>query len=124
MTAAPAVTPESIDMRYTLVHLLRKDSKPYELLKKIANDGTRTGLVEYTLIVLFVVLVFWVAVKSTTLDEALGSTWGKIQDCVGSPFTGSSSRSFKHSKLAGSVFTFTDQQIAGQNSMKYSDSAT
>jgi Flp pilus assembly pilin Flp len=92
--------------------------------KKSLTTERGQGLVEYTLIVLFVVLVFWVAVKSTTLDEALGSTWGKIQDCVGSPFTGSSSRSFKHSKLAGSVFTFTDQQIVGQNSMKDSDSAT
>ena len=54
--------------------------------KSLATERGQ-GLVEYTLIVLFVVLVFWVAVKGTNLDEALGSTWGKIQDCVGSPFT-------------------------------------
>ncbi len=57
--------------------------------KSLATERGQ-GLVEYTLIVLFVVLVFWVAVKGTNLDEALGSTWGKIQDCVGSPFTCSS----------------------------------
>ncbi len=57
MTAAPAVTPESIDIRYTLAHLLRKDSKPYELLKKMraaSTSGKRASAFASTAIVVVV----------------------------------------------------------------------
>jgi Flp pilus assembly pilin Flp len=36
------------------------------------------GLVEYTLIVLLVALVFWVAIKDTKIGDQLSTSWGNI----------------------------------------------
>ena len=40
-----------------------------ELLKRLVVEEEGQGLVEYTLIVLLVALVFWVAVKGTGADQ-------------------------------------------------------
>ena len=40
-----------------------------ELLKRLVVEEEGQGLVEYTLIVLLVALVFWVAVKGTNADH-------------------------------------------------------
>ena len=40
------------------------------------------GLVEYTLIVLLVALVFWVAIKGTNVGSQLKDGWDKISDCA------------------------------------------
>jgi Flp pilus assembly pilin Flp len=45
------------------------------------------GLVEYSLIVLLVVLVFWFAVKGTGVGPALAGIWSAIDACAGSPFS-------------------------------------
>jgi Flp pilus assembly pilin Flp len=42
-------------------------------------------LVEYTLIVVLVALVFWVAIKSTNIGSQLASGWSKVTACVGNP---------------------------------------
>jgi Flp pilus assembly pilin Flp len=55
------------------------------LLNKCIREEDGQGLVEYTLIVLLVALVFWVAVKGTNVDEALKTGWGKIVTCVTNP---------------------------------------
>jgi Flp pilus assembly pilin Flp len=47
------------------------------------------GLVEYTLIVLLVALVFWVAVKGTNADEALTNAWNSIVGCLNAGTAGS-----------------------------------
>src|SRR5262245_8279088 len=57
--------------------------------KKIAEERGQ-GLVEYTLIVLFVALVLWLGVKSTNAGDVLTSHWNAITDCAGSPFSCSS----------------------------------
>jgi Flp pilus assembly pilin Flp len=44
-------------------------------------------LVEYTLIVVLVALVFWVAIKNTDIGNQLASGWSKITACVGDPTT-------------------------------------
>ncbi len=45
------------------------------LLKRLVVEEEGQGLVEYTLIVLLVALVFWVAVKSTNIGSQLTASW-------------------------------------------------
>ena len=56
-----------------------------ELLKRLLVEKEGQGLVEYTLIVVLVALVFWVAIKSTNIGSGLAAGWSKVTDCVGSP---------------------------------------
>jgi len=42
-------------------------------------------LVEYTLIVVLVALVFWVAIKNTDVGNQLSSGWSKVTSCMGDP---------------------------------------
>jgi pilus assembly protein Flp/PilA len=53
-----------------------------ELLKRLVVEEEGQGLVEYSLIVLLVALVFWVAVKGVGVDNALETTWGNIVTCL------------------------------------------
>ena len=55
--------------------------------KKSLTTERGQGLVEYSLIVLLVALVFWVAVKGTSMGDVLGNTWDAIEACTGSPFS-------------------------------------
>ena len=43
-----------------------------ELLKRLMVEEDGQGLVEYTLIVVLVALVFWVAIKSTNIGRPVG----------------------------------------------------
>jgi Flp pilus assembly pilin Flp len=56
-----------------------------ELLKRLLVEEDGQGLVEYTLIVVLVALVFWVAVKNTDIGNGLSSGWSKVTACVGTP---------------------------------------
>ena len=56
-----------------------------ELLKRSLVEEEGQGLVEYTLIVLLVALVFWVAVKNTNIGNGLASGWSMVTACVGNP---------------------------------------
>jgi Flp pilus assembly pilin Flp len=58
-----------------------------EFLKRLVVEEEGQGLVEYTLIVLLVALVFWVAVRGANVDEALSGAWGSITACLGGPFS-------------------------------------
>ena len=44
-----------------------------ELLKRLLVEEEGQGLVEYTLIVVLVALVFWVAIKSTNIGSGLAA---------------------------------------------------
>ena len=55
------------------------------LLKRLVKEENGQGLVEYTLIVLLVALVFWVAVKNTNIGTQLTASWNNVSDCLGSP---------------------------------------
>ena len=55
------------------------------LLKRLVVEEEGQGLVEYTLIVLLVALVFWVAVKNTNIGTALTNSWNNVSSCLGSP---------------------------------------
>ena len=54
-----------------------------ELLKRLVVEEDGQGLVEYTLIVVLVALVFWVAIKNTNVGNQLASGWSKVTSCVG-----------------------------------------
>jgi len=56
-----------------------------ELLKRLMIEEDGQGLVEYSLIVLLVALVFWVAIKSTNIGDTLSSSWDKINTCLKDP---------------------------------------
>lgn len=55
------------------------------LLKRLVVEEEGQGLVEYTLIVLLVALVFWVAVKNTNIGEQLTASWGDVKTCLEDP---------------------------------------
>jgi Flp pilus assembly pilin Flp len=54
-------------------------------LKRLVLEEDGQGLVEYTLIVLLVALVFWVAIKGTNVGTALATGWTNISACVSTP---------------------------------------
>jgi Flp pilus assembly pilin Flp len=56
-----------------------------ELFKRLLVEEDGQGLVEYTLIVVLVALVFWVAIKSTNIGSGLEAGWSKVTDCVTTP---------------------------------------
>ena len=58
-----------------------------QAFRKLLNQEDGQGLVEYTLILVLVALVLWVAVKETTLAAALTSNWNTVSTCVSAPFT-------------------------------------
>jgi len=58
-----------------------------ELLKRLVKEEEGQGLVEYTLIVLLVALVFWVAVKDTNIGDELATAWNTVGGCLTSPMT-------------------------------------
>jgi pilus assembly protein Flp/PilA len=60
-----------------------------ELLKRLVVEEEGQGLVEYSLIVLLVALVFWVAVKGTNVNGALSAAWTDIVGCLNNGATGS-----------------------------------
>ena len=62
-----------------------KEVKHMELLKRLCVEEDGQGLVEYTLIVVLVALVFWVAIKNTDVGNQLSSGWSKVTSCVGDP---------------------------------------
>ena len=58
-----------------------------ELLKRLVREEEGQGLVEYTLIVLLVALVFWVAIRDTNIGAELTNAWGKVINCLQTPMS-------------------------------------
>ena len=56
-----------------------------KLLGRLLVEDSGQGLVEYTLIVVLVALVFWVAIKKTNIGSGLAAGWSKVTDCVSTP---------------------------------------
>jgi Flp pilus assembly pilin Flp len=57
------------------------------LLKRLCQEDDGQGLMEYTLVVVLVALVFWLGVKDTSVGDSLATNWAKILDCVTAPFS-------------------------------------
>lgn len=55
------------------------------LLKRLWQEADGQGLVEYTLVVLMVTLVFWVAVKQTNMALYLEKSLARVVECVATP---------------------------------------
>ena len=62
-----------------------------DLLQRLWIEEDGQGLVEYTLIVILVALVFWVAIKNTNVGNQLASGWSRVVACVGNPTCDSAS---------------------------------
>ena len=60
------------------------------LLKRLLLEEDGQGLVEYTLVVLLVALVFWMGVRNPSVGSSLPSGWSRILDCVTTPLSCSS----------------------------------
>ena len=56
-----------------------------ELLKRLVVEEEGQGLVEYTLIVLLVALVFWLGIKNTNIGDSLTNAWTNVKSCVDTP---------------------------------------
>ena len=54
-----------------------------DLLQRLWIEEDGQGLVEYTLIVVLVALVFWVAIKNSNVGNQLASGWSKVTACIG-----------------------------------------
>jgi Flp pilus assembly pilin Flp len=57
------------------------------LLKRLVVEEEGQGLVEYTLIVLLVALVFWVGVRQTNIGTQLTASWNQVKSCLATPST-------------------------------------
>lgn len=57
------------------------------LLKRLWQEDDGQGLVEYSLVVLLVAVVFWLGVRDTGIGDSLAKGWAKVLDCVTSPLT-------------------------------------
>lgn len=57
------------------------------LWKRLWREETAQGLVEYTLVVLLVALVFWLGVRNTNVGSSLANGWSRVTACVTSPST-------------------------------------
>ena len=55
-----------------------------QLLSRLWIEKDGQGLVEYTLVVVLVALVFWMGVKNTNIGSGLASGWSKVTACIGS----------------------------------------
>jgi len=58
-----------------------------KILRRLLAEEDGQGLMEYTLIVFLVALVFWVAIKDTTVGNSLANNWSKITACASAPFS-------------------------------------
>jgi Flp pilus assembly pilin Flp len=56
-----------------------------EFFKRLVIEEDGQGLVEYALIVLLVVFVFWVAIKNTDIGSQLANAWSSIGSCLADP---------------------------------------
>jgi Flp pilus assembly pilin Flp len=55
------------------------------LLKRLRFEENGQGLVEYTLVIVLVGLVFWMGIRNTNIGNSLASGWSKVNNCVTLP---------------------------------------
>ena len=54
-------------------------------MRQLLKEQHGQGLVEYTLMVIVVALIFWVVIKNTDMGNRLASNWSKVSTCIGDP---------------------------------------
>jgi Flp pilus assembly pilin Flp len=73
-------------IQYLLINSRKKGGERImEFLKRLVVEEEGQGLVEYTLIVLLVALVFWVAIRSTNIGGALSAAWVDVTNELNNP---------------------------------------
>ncbi len=73
-------------MRVKVTATLEPDKEGFmELFRRLVIDEDGQGLVEYTLMVLLVALVFWVAIRDTKIGDQLSTSWNQIKSCLADP---------------------------------------
>jgi Flp pilus assembly pilin Flp len=55
------------------------------LLNRLWTEEEGQGLVEYTLVVLLVALIFWMGIRNTNVGDSLAQGWSRVMNCVTSP---------------------------------------
>ena len=58
-----------------------------KFFKSLFTQEDGQGLVEYTLILLLVLFVFWLGVKDSNIGSQIAAAWSNIANCVGAPFS-------------------------------------
>lgn len=53
------------------------------MLRRLLREKSGQGLVEYSLIVLLVVFIFWLGVKDTNIGNQISASWSSIASCLG-----------------------------------------
>jgi Flp pilus assembly pilin Flp len=56
-----------------------------ELFKRLIIEEEGQSLVEYTLMVLLVALVFWVAIRDPQIGSHLSARWTQVKSCLSDP---------------------------------------
>ena len=56
-----------------------------DLITRLWLEEDGQGLVEYTLVVLLVALVFWMGIRDTNVGTSLANGWSKVLNCVTAP---------------------------------------
>jgi Flp pilus assembly pilin Flp len=57
------------------------------LLKRLCREEHGQGMVEYTLVMVLVALVFWMGVRNVQVGDKLATGWSRVTSCVTSPFS-------------------------------------
>jgi Flp pilus assembly pilin Flp len=57
------------------------------LLHRLYLEEGGQGVIEYTLVVLLVALVFWMGVRNTNVGDSLSQGWSRVLNCVTTPFS-------------------------------------
>lgn len=78
---------ELMNQGYDQISLAKSErgAEKMKLLKRLVKEEHGQGLVEYTLIVLLVALVFWVAIKGTNIGNQLSAAWQMVAACLANP---------------------------------------
>ncbi len=58
-----------------------------DLMKRLLQEEDGQGLVEYTMVIMLVAMVFWLGVRDTNIAGHLVNAWTKVTTCVTSPFS-------------------------------------
>ncbi len=58
-----------------------------DLMRRLLQEEDGQGLVEYTMVIMLVAMVFWFAVRDTGIAGLLTDGWSKVTDCVTAPFS-------------------------------------
>jgi len=56
-------------------------------LMRLWSEEDGQGLVEYTLVVLLVALIFWMGIRNTRVGNSLANGWSRVLNCVTSPLS-------------------------------------